>query len=197
MSARTYRAGDVVRHLALDQEWLLACDEDHGRIAACGWPESWNRVEEVELVHAASDEERLERLRETAALHGGDSRAAAARRQLAAMTPAEGPLDAIERRGKALGWDVSRRTDHEGRGWMTLSRRLGVGGQYVSYNEHDRLFSSSPTVCAHDIALLERDCAAFDLLRNLIAKANATEAALADMRREIEALQGLLGVSHG
>lgn len=85
MSARTYRAGDVVRHLALDQEWLLACDEEHGRVAACGWPESWNRVEEVELVEGASDGVRLERLRETAAMQGNDSRAAAAQRQLAAM----------------------------------------------------------------------------------------------------------------
>lgn len=197
MSARTYRAGDVVRHLARGQEWLLACDEEHGRVSACGWPSSWNRVEEVELVHAASDEERLERLRETAAMKGNDSRAAAAQRQLAAMAPAEGPLDAIERRAKAMGWDVSRRTDAEGRGWMTLSRLLGVGGQYVSYNERDRLFGRSSTVCAHEIALLERDCDAFEVLRNLIAKANAAEGALAEMRRDIEALQGLLGVSHG
>ena len=53
------------------------------------WPESWNRVEEVELVLGASDEERLERLRETSAMKGGDSRAAAAQRQLAAMAPIE------------------------------------------------------------------------------------------------------------
>lgn len=99
MGERTYRAGDVVRHLALGQEWLLACDEEHGRIAACGWPESWNRVEEVELVEEATDLVRLDRLRETAAMTGNDSRAEAARRQLAALAPAEGP------RAEAIGAD--------------------------------------------------------------------------------------------
>ena len=113
---RPFRAGDVVRHIALDQEWLLACDEEHGRIAACGWPESWNRVEEVELVEEASDDVRLGRLRETAAMKGNDSRAAAAQRQLAA----EGLPDAEPKPRRTLadvvanppeGWVVYRSSD--------------------------------------------------------------------------------------
>lgn len=65
---RPFRAGDVVRHIELGEEWLLACDEWADRVCACGWPPSWNLATEVELVTPATDEERLQRLRETAAM---------------------------------------------------------------------------------------------------------------------------------
>jgi len=65
---RKYRAGDVVRHIELGEEWLLACDEWADRVCACGWPPSWNQATEVELVTPATDEERLATLRATAAM---------------------------------------------------------------------------------------------------------------------------------
>lgn len=90
---RKYRAGDVVQHIESGEEWLLACDEWDGRVSACGWPESWNRVEEVALITPATDEARLERLREGA--KGRCSRAAAARRALDAEKPRRTLADVV------------------------------------------------------------------------------------------------------
>lgn len=197
MSARTYRAGDVVRHRELGEEWLLACDEEHGRVAACGWPESWNRVEEVELVLEASDDERLERLKETAR-GGTGSRGAAAREQLKALTT-EKPLDAIARRAKALGWRLEPQTSHRpaDNEWLRLTKdgRSPGSMRYVSYVAKSdggaELFSGSD-LCPHERALLESDGAELDALRTLHGQLAQTEALVADMRAQIERLTALV-----
>jgi hypothetical protein len=194
MSARSYRAGDVVRHLALDQEWLLACDEEHGRIAACGWPESWNRVEEVELVLEASDQDRLERLRETAAMKGNDSRSEAARRQLAALASAEGPLDAIERRAKAMGWKTDREVPLSGPSeWLDVTT---PSGGTIHYRERQGALSdlvgTTGSVCRHDRALLGRDGEAVDMLRSLTAKAAELRAGLERLETDIVRLTAVV-----
>lgn len=185
---RTYRAGDVVRHRELGEEWGLACDEKDGRIAACGWPEGWTRVEEVELVEAATDEHRLEVLT-SVARDNRDSRGAAARAQLAAAQ-AETPLDAIERRARPLGWNVRR--DEDDPRWLHLEHKNP--NRSLSYIMRDgglHLWGAE-RICQHEKALLESDGAALDALRTLHGQLAQTEALVADMRAQIERLTGLV-----
>lgn len=190
MSARTYRAGDVVRHRELGEEWGLACDEKDGRIAARGGPEGWTRVEEVELVEAATDEHRLEVLT-SVARDNRDSRGAAAREQLKALTT-ETPLDAIARRAKALGW-VTDRHGPEAECWLS-AHTPERGTRH--YRQRDgvlcSLVGTAGHVCRHDRALLESDGDALDALRTLHGQLAQTEALVADMRAQIERLTGLV-----
>lgn len=102
---RTYRAGDVVRHRELGEEWGLACDEKDGRIAACGWPEGWTRVEEVELVEAATDEHRLEVLTRVAR-ENRDSRGAAAKAQLQRHHERHVDLELVKLRAEVRKWEA-------------------------------------------------------------------------------------------
>lgn len=76
-----FRAGDAVRHRPTGETWLLACDEERGEVVASGWPETIARAVDCERVRVATDEQRLERLREVAR-SGGGYRAALAARQL-------------------------------------------------------------------------------------------------------------------
>lgn len=82
----TLRVGDVVRTTAEPVEtWLLACDEEHGRVLVAGWPCTLADVDGLELVEPATDEERIAMLRQCAAMADrGDSRCLAAVRQLEA-----------------------------------------------------------------------------------------------------------------
>lgn len=84
---RLFRAGDVVRQVADGEEWLLACDEENGHVLPLGWPCSREPVDSIELVKAASDDDRMRWLRELAARTDNDPRTLAAKRQLAAALP--------------------------------------------------------------------------------------------------------------
>jgi hypothetical protein len=85
---RPFRAGDTVLHAPSGETWLLACDEDGGRVVACGWPESLVPASECSLVEAATDADRLELLKRVAASRGdhgaGSFRSRLAQRQLEA-----------------------------------------------------------------------------------------------------------------
>lgn len=63
-----FRAGDTVKHGPSGETWGLACDEDHGEVVCCGWPETQAQASDCTLVEAASDEERAETLRSVAAI---------------------------------------------------------------------------------------------------------------------------------
>jgi hypothetical protein len=83
MAAKTLRAGDVVRTLREPiEDWVLACDEDRGRIMPAGWPSTIVDACEVELVTAATDEERERMLQDCAAMTEPDPRRSLAQRQL-------------------------------------------------------------------------------------------------------------------
>lgn len=83
-----FRAGDTVYHTPSGEEWILAYDEENGRVSACGWPESMVNAEECALRKSATDEERLTMLNTWANQEGSDHRTRAAKRQLATETPA-------------------------------------------------------------------------------------------------------------
>jgi hypothetical protein len=86
--ARTFRAGDVVKHGPSGETWTLATDEENGDVQWMGWPEGWAKAKDCTLVEAATDEARRKVLEEV----GGrphytdsgrlDSRHVTARRQL-------------------------------------------------------------------------------------------------------------------
>jgi hypothetical protein len=77
-----FRAGDTVRHAPSEEEWILACDEEGGRVSPCGWPETLAEAKDCELIAAATEEERLAMLKTWAHLSERDYRTRAARRQL-------------------------------------------------------------------------------------------------------------------
>jgi hypothetical protein len=82
-----FRAGDIVHHGPSGEDWVLAIDEENGRVQACGWPESMAEAKDCKLKFAASDDHRLVMLTEWAKTgkgheHERDSRTRAARRQL-------------------------------------------------------------------------------------------------------------------
>lgn len=78
----TFRAGDIVRHLPTGKVWVLIVDEHNGMVTPGGWPVSWGAAIHCELIKAASDDERIEQLKETAKSKHPDRRIAAS--QLAA-----------------------------------------------------------------------------------------------------------------
>lgn len=81
------RAGDHVLHRPSGEKWVLACDEDHGEIICCGWPETFAKASVCERIKAATDKERLSTLRDVARITD-QRRGSLARVQLAAMEPA-------------------------------------------------------------------------------------------------------------
>jgi hypothetical protein len=90
MTTKTFRAGDVVKHMPSGETWTLAYGEGRD-VSAMGWPESIARAADCELVEAASDEEHVKALCEVASIGPDergrtDHRASVARRQLAAMS---------------------------------------------------------------------------------------------------------------
>lgn len=85
--SRSFRAGDTVHHTPSGEDWLLATDEENGKVQACGWPESMAEAKDCQLLEPASDSERLDMLKTWAAEgkgyeHERDSRTRAARRQI-------------------------------------------------------------------------------------------------------------------
>jgi hypothetical protein len=85
--APRFRAGDAVHHIPSGEDWLLATDEENGRVQACGWPESMADAKDCQLIAPATFRERLDMLKTWAAEgkgyeHERDSRTRAARRQL-------------------------------------------------------------------------------------------------------------------
>jgi len=84
----SFRAGDVVLHRPTGETWVLAIDSENGRVSWAGWPEGMAAEADCDLVRAATDEERVARLEESAKSKPGrdggpDHRASAAQRQLA------------------------------------------------------------------------------------------------------------------
>jgi hypothetical protein len=84
-----FRAGDTVQHGPSGEAWILAVDEENGRVQPCGWPESMAEAKDCQLVEPATDQERIDMLNTWAAKgkggdHERDSRTRAARRQLEA-----------------------------------------------------------------------------------------------------------------
>ena len=78
------RAGDTVKHLPTGETWVLACDEDDGRVMPAGWPESEARSSDCVLIQSATDMERLEMLRRVAGQtnnYGTSYRTSLAKRQ--------------------------------------------------------------------------------------------------------------------
>ena len=62
------RAGDRVHHGPTDEQWTIAIDEDsNGDIMPCGWPNGWAKASDCTLIRAATDEQRIEILKEVVA----------------------------------------------------------------------------------------------------------------------------------
>ncbi len=83
--AQSFRAGDHVKHHPSGESWVLACDEENGRVQPAGWPESQAEAAHCSLKREATDEQRLKQLRESANIStrdGGDARQRVATRQL-------------------------------------------------------------------------------------------------------------------
>lgn len=78
----TFRAGDHVRVASINESWLLACDEEHGRVTCAGWPEGSVEAEKCTLERAATDEERIKMLENVARQCRGEWRGRSARAQL-------------------------------------------------------------------------------------------------------------------
>jgi hypothetical protein len=79
----TLRAGDIVRtKTEPTEDWVLATDEEHGRVYPAGWPCTLADADELELIEAATDEKRLGMLRQVAAMTEPDPRRALAMQQL-------------------------------------------------------------------------------------------------------------------
>mgnify|MGYP000906930103 CR=1 FL=1 len=104
----------------------------------------------------------------------------------------ETPLDAIERRAKALGW-VTDRHGPEAECWLDV-RTPGHGTRH--YRQKDgvlmSLVGTTGHVCRHDRALLESDGDAVETLRMLHGQLAQVEAVVADMRRQVERLTALV-----
>lgn len=83
-----FRAGDHVFHRPSGEKWLLACDEMDGEIICCGWPETFARASDCDLLKAATDEERLKILRAVARI-ADQTRGSRARHQLSAAKEAK------------------------------------------------------------------------------------------------------------
>jgi hypothetical protein len=83
----SFRAGDTIRHLPSGEEWLLACDEEDGRVVCCGWPETQANAKDCILVEAATDKERISTLSRVAESCSGQMRGRRAMRQLNEVQP--------------------------------------------------------------------------------------------------------------
>lgn len=61
--ANPFRAGDRVKHRPSGETWILCCDERNGRVAPCGWPESYADALDCELIERANHQVRVSMLR--------------------------------------------------------------------------------------------------------------------------------------
>jgi hypothetical protein len=86
-SRSLFRAADIVHHAPSGEDWVLAVDEENGRVQPCGWPPTMADAKDCTLTTPATDAHRREMLLEWGhARHGndhqGDSRTRTARRQI-------------------------------------------------------------------------------------------------------------------
>lgn len=79
---RTFRAGDVVKHLPTGETWTLATDDDYGKVYPCGWPCCMANVSDCQLIRAATDAERDDTLLRVSRIEGPDPRKGVAMYQL-------------------------------------------------------------------------------------------------------------------
>lgn len=75
------KTGDTVLHKPTGEEWTIAYANEH-EVCPCGWPESFAKPEDCELIKECSEDERWKLLEDIAKGHGSDSRAAYARRMI-------------------------------------------------------------------------------------------------------------------
>ena len=77
------RAGDVVTHRPSGETWVLATDEEDGRVYPCGWPETMANATDCDWTGRAPADDRITMLRQAAGVRDeGSVRRAVARRQL-------------------------------------------------------------------------------------------------------------------
>jgi hypothetical protein len=92
--ARTFRAGDVVKHGPSGETWTLATDEENGEVQWCGWPEGWAKAADCTLVEEATDAGRRKMLEDWGSKPhrrddgSADSRHVTARQQLEELNKA-------------------------------------------------------------------------------------------------------------
>ena len=89
-SGSSFRAADIVHHVPSEEDWVLAIDEENGRVQPCGWPNTTADAKDCTLTTAATDEHRLVMLQKWAAMGKGyenerDSRTRTARRQVSSL----------------------------------------------------------------------------------------------------------------
>lgn len=82
MSDYKYRAGDHVKHIPSDEEWILACDEENNEVTPLGYPLCFAKVKDIVLLKTASDQYRLQTLKNTSEVNFEDERKRIAKRQL-------------------------------------------------------------------------------------------------------------------
>jgi hypothetical protein len=86
-SRSLFRAADIVHHAPSGEDWVLAVDEENGRVQPCGWPPTMADSKDCKLTTPATAEHRIVMLQEWAKEgkgyeHERDSRTRAARRQI-------------------------------------------------------------------------------------------------------------------
>lgn len=75
------KTGDTVLHRPSGEKWLVAY-ADCGIVCPCGWPETIAKESDCQLLDSATEEERIDLLREMAEKHSHDSRWSYARHAL-------------------------------------------------------------------------------------------------------------------
>jgi hypothetical protein len=68
------RVGDIVRHKPSEQIWLIAKICDDGYLIPAGWPCSYEKISDCELVEACSDEAHYTMLKACSHLSDDDPR---------------------------------------------------------------------------------------------------------------------------
>jgi len=75
------KTGDTVKHNPTGETWVVAFSNEY-ELVPCGWPESYAKPEDCELIKKATYKERHNLLLDMAKLPIGDSRGRYARRKL-------------------------------------------------------------------------------------------------------------------
>lgn len=74
VEAVRFRAGDTVKHLPSEEEWVLAVDETNGYVYPCGWPLSRANAKDCVIVEKATDDKRMSMLEDWTARSYSDDR---------------------------------------------------------------------------------------------------------------------------
>ena len=83
------RAADIVRHDPSGEDWVLAVDEENGRVQPCRWPPTIADAKDCTLSTPATDEQRLVMLADWTDEHERDLRTHTARRQISSANSQE------------------------------------------------------------------------------------------------------------